>query len=61
MDKIDVYIFDNDYLVDIVNKHKEMLFKDIMAKNIETSKAPDGAIVREWEINDKNVKIAIKK
>ena len=61
MDKIDVYIFDNDYLVDVVNRHMEMLFKDIMAKNIETIKAPTDAITREWEINDKNVKIAIKK
>ena len=61
MDKINVYIFDNDYLVDIVNKYKEMLFKDIMAKGIMTTSAPSDSIVREWDINDKNVKIAIKK
>ena len=61
MDKIDVYIFDNDYLVDIVNKYKEMLFKDIMAKGIMTTSAPSNSIVCEWDINDKNVKIAIKK
>ena len=61
MDKISVFIYDNDYLVDVVNKHKEMLFKDIMAKDIMTVTAPTDAIIREWDINDKNVKIAIKK
>ena len=61
MDKISVFIYDNDYLACVVNKHKEMLFKDIMAKDIMTVAAPTDAIIREWDINDKNVKIAIKK
>lgn len=61
MDKIDVYVYDNDYLVDVVNRHKEMLLKDIMAKDIMTGSASSDAIVRDWDINDKNVKIAIKK
>ena len=61
MDKIDVYIYDNDYITDIVKKHKDMLLKDIMAKDILIENADKDTIVKEWEVNDKIVKIGIKK
>lgn len=61
MDKIDVYIYDNDYIIGIVNSHLEMLYKDIMAKSINTIKPDADAISKTWDINDQNVNIAIKR
>ena len=59
MDKIDVYIYDDDYIMSLVNSHIDMLLKDIMAKNIYTIKPQADAIIKEWDINDKAIKIAI--
>ena len=61
MDKIDVYIYGNKKIVDIVSKHKEMLLKDIMAKNIHLDEQDKAAIEKEWDVNDEKVFIAIKK
>ena len=60
MDKIDVYIYDNDKLEKIIEKHKDLLLKDIMANNIYT-KENTNCIVRNWEINDEKVNIGIVK
>ena len=59
MDKIDVYVYDDDYIMSLVNSHIDMLLKDIMAKNIYTIKPQADAIIKEWDINDKAIKIAI--
>lgn len=61
MDKINVYISDNKKIEDIVNRYKELLLKDIMANTVIVGSVDNGAIIKEWEINDENVKIGIKK
>ena len=61
MDKIDVYIYDNKKIVDIVAKHKDLLLKDIMANNIYLDEKPKDAIEKDWDVNDEKVYIAIKK
>ena len=61
MDKIYVYISDNKKIEDIVSRHKDLLLKDIMAKDVVIGSIDKDSIVKEWDINDENVKIAIKK
>ena len=61
MDKINVYIFDNKKIEDIINKHKDLLLKDIMANDVIIGSSDKDSIIKEWEINDENVKICIKK
>ena len=61
MDKIDVFIYGDEYIEGISNNYKEMLLKDIMANNIIVGKSDKDAITKLWEINDKSVNIGIKK
>ena len=61
MDKIDVYIYDNDFIENIAKKHKEMILKDIMANDVFIGQSNANAIIKEWDINEKSVKIAIIK
>ena len=61
MDKISVYIYDNKKIEDIINRHKDLLLKDIMAKEVIVGSVDNDSIIKEWEINDENVKIGIKK
>ena len=62
MDKINVYIYGNDKISTIVNNNKDMLFKDIMASNIELVEPNSkDAIIKEWDINDEKCFIAINK
>ncbi len=61
MDKISVYIYDNKKIEDIINRHKDLLLKDIMAKEVVVSSVDNSSIIKEWEINDEIVKIGIKK
>ena len=61
MDKIDVFIYGDEYIEGISNNYKEMLLKDIMANNIIVGKSDEDAITKLWEINDKSVNIGIKK
>lgn len=61
MDRIQVFISDNKKIEDIISKHKDLLLKDIMAKDVIIGKCDSDSIAKEWEINDENVKIAIKK
>lgn len=61
MDKIEVYIFDNKKIEDIINKHKSLLLKDIMARDVIVGQSDKDSIIKEWDINDENVKLGIKK
>ena len=61
MDKITVYISDNSKIEDIISRHKDLLLKDIMAKDVVIGEHKDDVISKVWEINDENVKIGIKK
>lgn len=61
MDKITVYIYNNDKIEDIVVRHKELLLKDIMAKDVLVGKSQSNAINKEWDINDEKVEIGIEK
>ena len=62
MDKINVYIYGNDKISNIVNNNKDMLFKDIMASSIELVEPNSkNAIIKEWDINDEKCFIAINK
>ncbi len=61
MDKISVYIYDNKKIEDIINRHKDLLLKDIMSKEVVVSSVDNSSIIKEWEINDEIVKIGIKK
>ena len=61
MDKITVYIYNNKKIEDIVTRHKELLLKDIMAKDVLIGKSQSSAINKEWDINDEKVEIGIEK
>ena len=61
MDRIMVYIYDNKKIEDIINRYKEFLLKDIMAKDVIVGEPDKDAIIKDWDVNDENVKIAIKK
>ena len=61
MDKIQVCIFNNNKIEGIISRHKDLLLKDIMAKDVIIGKELDGSILKEWDINDEKVSIGIKK
>ena len=62
MDKIVVNIYNNDKIVKIVSDNKDLLLKDIMAKEIVLSEPSNNdAIKKEWDINEENCIIAISK
>ena len=61
MDKINVYIYGNEKIEDIVLHHKALLLKDIMAKDVMISTCSNNALSKEWDINDEKVKIGIEK
>ena len=61
MDKIIVYIAENKKIEDIISRHKDLLLKDIMAKDVVIGDCKEDIISKNWEINDENVKIGIKK
>ena len=61
MDKINVYIYGNEKIEDIVLHHKALLLKDIMAKDVIISTCSNNALSKEWDINDEKVKIGIEK
>lgn len=61
MDKIEVCIFNNNKIESIIDRHKDLLLKDIMAKDVIIGKELDGSICKEWDINDEKVSIGIKK
>ena len=60
MDRVTVYIYGNKKVEDIISKHKQLLLKDIMSKEIIVGSEDKAAISKNWEINDENVSIAIK-
>lgn len=61
LDKIIVYISKNSKIENIVKKHKQLLLKDIMAKEVIVGESDGNAISKEWDINSENVEIGIKK
>ena len=61
MDKIEVCIFNNNKIESIIDRHKDLLLKDIMAKDVIIGKELDGSICKECDINDEKVSINIKK
>ena len=61
MDKINVYIYGNEKIEDIVLHYKALLLKDIMAKDVMISTCSNNALSKEWDINDEKVKIGIEK
>ncbi len=61
MDKIEVCILNNKKIEGIIDSHKDLLLKDIMAKDVIVGKELDGSILKEWDINDEKVTIGIKK
>ncbi|MBR1455177.1 MAG: isoleucine--tRNA ligase [Lachnospiraceae bacterium] len=61
LDKINVYIYGNEYIESLSMKHIDMLKKDIMSKEIIVGKGSKNATMKEWEINDKTVSIGIEK
>lgn len=61
MDKVQVCILNNNKIEEIISRHKDLLLKDIMAKDVIIGKELDGSILKEWDINDEKVSIGIKK
>jgi isoleucyl-tRNA synthetase len=61
LDRIEVCIFNNSKIEDIISRHKDLLLKDIMAKDVVIGIELEGSISKEWDINDEKVKIGIKK
>ena len=61
IDKIEVCILNNKKIEGIIDSHKDLLLKDIMAKDVIVGKELDGSILKEWDINDEKVTIGIKK
>ena len=54
-------MYDLEKIEDIINRHKDLLLKDIMAKEVVVGSIDASSINKDWEINDENVKIGIKK
>ena len=63
LDKIKVYISNNEKVEKIIEKHKNLLLRDIMASDLIIGKLGNDKdiISKEWSINDENVNIGIKK
>ena len=61
MDKIIVYISNNKKIEGIVEKHKNLLMRDIMSKEVITGNISSSAIKKEWDINDEMTIIGIEK
>ena len=61
LDRIVVYISDNNKIEDIVSRHKDLLLKDIMAKDLIIGNNSNNALTKDWDINDEKVKIGIEK
>ncbi len=59
MDKITVYVKDNDKIITLVNKNLEELKAEVLATDVITGKA-DG-FTKEWNINGENVTLGVKK
>ncbi len=58
MDKITLYAYGNDKLVDIMKRNEDEIKKIVLADNVEYNKTVDFA--KEWNINGENIYLAVK-
>lgn len=58
-DKIEVYLMGSDKIISVVEKYKDEIAKEVLAKVIVTGKM-DG-ISKEWNINGEEVKLGVKR
>ena len=59
MDKITVYVKNNDKVVEILNRNMETIMSDVLATDIVTGSTC--GYEKEWNINGENVVMAVKK
>ena len=57
MDKICIYVKDNDKIIGIMKAHQEEIMKDVLAENVVTGET-DG-YVKEWNINKETVTLGV--
>ena len=57
MDKIHIYVKDNQHIMDIMESHKEEIMSEVLAEEI-TLNETDG-YVKEWSINKENVVLGV--
>ena len=59
MDKITLYVKDNDKVADILARNKEEVMSDVLATDVVTGSV-DG-YSKEWNLNGEKVVLAVKK
>ena len=57
MDKICIYVKDNDKIVEIIKAHQDEIMKDILAENVVTGETE--GYVKEWNITKENVTLGV--
>ena len=59
MDKIIIYAKGNDKVIDIINRNKDSIFNDVLAKDVVTGQT--SGYEKEWDINGEKVTLAVEK
>ncbi len=59
MDKISVFVKDNDKIMEIMQTHQEEIMKDVLAENIVLGETE--GYVKEWNINKEKVTLGVTK
>ena len=59
MDKIRVYAKDNDKVVGIMDKNKDLILSEVMAEEISLNNL--GGYTKEWNINGEKVNLGVEK
>ena len=57
MDKICIYVKDNDKIVEIMKEHQDEIMKDVLAENVVTGETE--GYVKEWNINKEKVTLGV--
>ena len=57
MDKICIYVKDNDKIVEIMKEHQDEIMKDVLADNVVTGETE--GYVKEWNINKEKVTLGV--
>lgn len=61
MDNITVTATGNDRIADILRRNEKEVSHDVLATAISFDFAPDGAYVKEWNINGQDVELSVKR